>query len=39
MSVGRQLGGRLTRDWKPEGLVVEVVVAAARLARDQDAQS
>lgn len=39
MSVGRQLGGRLMRDWKPEGLVVEVVVAAARLARDQDAQA
>lgn len=37
MSVGRQLGGRLTRDWKREGLVVEVAVAAARLARDLDA--
>lgn len=33
MSVGRQLGGKLTRDWKPEGLVVEAVVDAARLTR------
>lgn len=33
MSVQRQLGGTLTRDWKPEGLVVDVTVQAARLWR------
>lgn len=36
MSVERQLGGTLVRDWRPEGLVVEVSVARSRLARDEN---
>lgn len=34
MSVERQLGGKLARIWRPQGLVVEIVVAGNRLARD-----
>lgn len=35
MSVERQLGGKLLRNWRPQGLVVEITVSSDRLARDQ----
>ena len=34
MSIEQQLGGRFTRQWRPEGLCVEVSVLAARLSRE-----
>jgi PAS domain S-box-containing protein len=34
MSVGQQLGGRIERDWRPEGLALTIHVQADRLCRD-----
>lgn len=37
LSVVQQLGGTITRDWRPEGLSVQIEVLAARLSRgDED---
>jgi len=35
MSVGRQLAGKLTREWRPEGLIVEVAIEVNRLTRGE----
>jgi two-component sensor histidine kinase len=34
MSVEQQLGGRLTRTWAPEGLILDLEVKLSRLSRD-----
>jgi len=33
MSAVRQLGGSLTRDWKPEGLVVKIAIPRSAFSR------
>jgi two-component sensor histidine kinase len=33
LSIVQQLGGSISREWRPEGLVVEVVVLLERLVR------
>ncbi|HEX7742118.1 MAG TPA: histidine kinase, partial [Sphingobium sp.] len=33
LSVERQLGGRLTRDWRPEGLAISLWIPAQSMSR------